>query len=169
MTNVMTQPDSDPEEVYYQGSPMLRAHLGRLLFWTLIAAALVAAIILLKPGGVVSLVLLVLALIALLIPSLLTRTTNYRITSYRIDISQGLLARNTDTIELWHVEDLRLHQSILDRMLNVGTITVLSHNDTNPQLGLRGIPHPHQLFTVLEQRVIAVKRQRGVVKLDTGQ
>jgi hypothetical protein len=53
-------------------------------------------------------------------------------------------------------------------MLGVGTITVLSHDDTTPRLVLWGVPNPRAIFDSLEKRVIAVKRSRGVIKMDTG-
>ncbi len=62
-----------------------------------------------------------------------------------------------------------MHQTLLDRILGVGTIIVMSHDDTTPQLDLHGLPNPMDLFNTLKQRVIAVKRQRGVVKMDSGQ
>jgi hypothetical protein len=33
---------------------------------------------------------------------------------------------------------------------------------------LKGLPNPRSLFESLKQRVIAVKRQRGVIKMDVG-
>jgi hypothetical protein len=92
----------------------------------------------------------------------------YRITNYRIDFERGWLGKTIDTLELWHVEDIRYHQTFLDRLLNVGTITVVSHDESLPRLELKGLPNPRPLFETLKQRVIAVKRQRGVIKMDTG-
>jgi membrane protein YdbS with pleckstrin-like domain len=168
------RPADDSEEVYFEGSPLLRAQAGRFAAWIFVAIVLVAGIFGVRyvtgqsPWWLI-LSLLVLAVIAVFVPVITTRTVRYRITNYRIDYGKGLLARDTDTMELWHVEDLRLHQGLLDRMLGVGTIIVYSHDDTTPQLHLQGLPTPEQLFNLLKQRVIAVKRQRGVLKMDPGQ
>jgi len=35
-------------------------------------------------------------------------------------------------------------------------------------LELHGVPNPRQIFDNLKQRIIAVKRQRGVIKMDVG-
>ena len=77
-------------------------------------------------------------------------------------------AKDIDTLELWHVEDLHFHQSLLDRILDVGSICVTSHDQNMPELTIRGIPNPRPLFETLKQRVIAVKRARGVIKMDPG-
>jgi uncharacterized membrane protein YdbT with pleckstrin-like domain len=103
-----------------------------------------------------------------LIPIIMVKTYRYRISNYRIDYERGLLSRNIDTLELWHVEDISFHQSLLDRILGVGTIMVISHDDTNPRLELKSLPNPRPIFDMLKQRIIAVKRQRGVIKMDVG-
>jgi uncharacterized membrane protein YdbT with pleckstrin-like domain len=102
------------------------------------------------------------------LPMLFAKSIRYRITSYRIDFERGLLAKNIDTMELWHVEDLHFHQSLFERILNVGSITVLAHDDSLPKLDLFGIPDPRPIYDMLKDRVIAVKRQRGVIKMDQG-
>jgi uncharacterized membrane protein YdbT with pleckstrin-like domain len=139
----------------------------------LIAVALIAVPILFriyKPGVLpwwVAVVLVLVAVVVMVIPIWLTKSVRYRISNYRIDYERGILSKNIDTLELWHVEDIQFHQSLLDRILGVGTITVISHDDTTPELRIE-IPNPRPLFESLKQRVIAVKRQRGVVKMDLG-
>jgi membrane protein YdbS with pleckstrin-like domain len=115
-----------------------------------------------------NLTMIVIGLLLLAIPWLRAKRYRFRITNYRIDFERGLLGRNIDTLELWHVEDLRFHQSLMARILGVGTITVLSKHPTTPVLIIPSIPNAQALFKTLEQRVIAVKRQAGVIKVDTG-
>src|SRR5205807_5798026 len=117
------------------------------------------------PGWIYPLAILI-GLLLILIPWIKTKRVRYRITNYRIDFDRGLLSRTIDTLELWHVEDLKFYQSFLNRLLDVGTITIISHDDTTPKLYLNGLPNPREIFRQLEQRVIAVQRQRGVVKKD---
>ena len=95
-------------------------------------------------------------------------TIRYRITNYRIDYERGLIGKDIDTLELWHVEDIHFHQTIFDRLLGIGSINVISHDQTTPKLTMHSLPHCRTLFEQLKQRIIAVKRQRGVVKMDTG-
>src|SRR5258705_55746 len=142
------KPADDKEEVYFEGSPLLRGDLGRLFIFAIIAAILVAIPILdsryhwFPLPGWAWIVAIILALICLLIPYLMIKAVRYRITNYRIDFERGLLSKNIDTLELWHVEDINFHQSIIDRLMNTGDITVLSHDDTTPKLELNGIPNP---------------------------
>ena len=166
------KPADDREEVYFEGSPLLRGDLGRVFIFAIIAAIFIAIPILdekykwfpLPPWAWI--VAIALAMICLLIPYLKIRSVRYRITNYRIDFERGLLSKNIDTLELWHVEDIHFHQSIIDRIVNTGDITILSHDDTTPKLELKSLPKPRPLFDSLKQRIIAVKRQRGVIKMD---
>jgi len=163
----------DAEEVYYEGSPLVRGAIGKGLLWVLgglILIGLVVAGLVLKwhvPWWAY-LAVVVLAVLLFFVPVLQTKTISYRVTNYRIDYERGMFSKDIDTLELWHVEDLRFHQSLMDRMLGVGDVTVISHDETMPLLVLRSLPQSRQLYEQLKQRVIAVKRQRGVIKMDVG-
>ena len=165
---------SDAEEVYFEGSPPLRGLGLGILKWPVIAAVWFAMPFLghkLMPGQApiwVWLICVAFGVFTLLIPWITLKSIRYRITNYRIDFERGLFSKNIDTLELWHVEDLCFHQSLIDRMMGVGSITVLSHDEKMPSLLIRGVPRPRPLFETLKQRVIAVKRARGVIKVDPG-
>lgn len=45
---------------------------------------------------------------------------------------------------------------------------MISHDETMPRLVMHGLPNAKPLFESLKQRVISVKRQRGVIKMDPG-
>jgi uncharacterized membrane protein YdbT with pleckstrin-like domain len=102
------------------------------------------------------------------LPVLWVRSVRYRISNYRIDFERGVLSKDIDTLELWHVEDLQFHQSLLDRMLGIGRITVVGRDETTPRLILGALPNSRRVLDILKQRIITVKRQRGVIKLDAG-
>lgn len=167
------KPADDREEIYFEGSPLLRAELGKLLIFGTIAAVFIALAVANWVMGWnwpawVGIVLILAGIGVLFIPWLITKTIRYRISNYRIDFERGVLSKQIDTLELWHVEDISFHQSLLDRIVGVGTITIASHDETTPELELQGIPNSRAVFESLKQRIIAVKRQRGVVKMDIG-
>jgi membrane protein YdbS with pleckstrin-like domain len=166
----------DTEEVYYEGSPMVRGAIGKIFFWAVLGIVLLAAPLLFKmfhrdhawPAWWITVPLILIGLISLVIPVLIVKSVRYRISNYRIDYERGILGKRIDTLELWHVEDIQFEQSFVDRLLGVGNLTVVSHDATTPRLAMHGLPNPRPLYETLKQRVIAVKRQRGVVKMDIG-
>jgi hypothetical protein len=159
---------TDAEEIYYEGSPPLRGLGFKLLLWPAAGVVLIALPFLLhwsfKPAAVSILVGLCLPLA----PVFWAKSIRYRISNYRIDFERGFISKDIDTMELWHVEDLHFHQSLWDRIVGVGTIWVISRDETMPLLILKGVPNPRPLYETLKQRVIAVKRQGGVIKMDPG-
>jgi membrane protein YdbS with pleckstrin-like domain len=167
---------NDAEEVYYAGSPLLRGELGRGALWILIGLMFLAGPIVyfaitknnVLPNGWVTLACVVLGLLFIAMPYLRAKSIRYRITNYRIDVTRGLLTTSIDTVELWHVEDLRYHQSIINKLVGIGDITIISKHPTVPVLQMRSLPHSRKLFTELEQRIISVKRLSSVVKVDPG-
>ena len=166
----------DREEIYYQGSPMVRGNLGKIMLWAIVGILLIAAPIIYYffnrehqwPIWCITLACVVAGLIMLFIPYLIVKSVRYRITNYRIDFERGIFGKKIDTLELWHVEDIRFDQSFLDRIFGVGNLMVVSSDETTPQLWMHGLPNPRPLFETLKQRVIAVKRSRGVLKMDAG-
>ncbi|MBC7784859.1 MAG: PH domain-containing protein [Burkholderiales bacterium] len=168
-----SQSPMDDQTVYYEGSPKLRGEIGILLLWTL-AGIIVAGFPFLVDWSVGNVhwvayvVGFTVAFILWIIPAILVRRNFYRITNYRIDYEHGLIVKKMDTLELWHVDDVSLTMGPLDRMLNVGTIVVKSNDDTTPRLELKSLSSPRQLLETLKTRIISVKRQRGVVKIDGG-
>ncbi len=168
------RPAGDAEEVYFEGSPLLRGELVKGFLWLVAGIVLIAIPIAIRYehgewlAFSFNFAMIIIGLLLLCIPWLQAKRYRFRITNYRIDFERGLLSRNIDTLELWHVEDLRFHQSLWSRLLGVGTITVLSKHPTTPMLVIPSIPNSQALFKTLEQRVIAVKRQAGVIKVDTG-
>jgi hypothetical protein len=167
------KPADDQEEIYFEGSPKLRAELFGTAMNFLIGLVVIVSPWFLKKYWTsmpwwVWLIGIGAGFVVGVWPVIVVKTVRYRISNYRIDLERGLLSKRIDTLELWHVEDIQFYQSLLDRILQVGDITIVSHDDTNPKLVLKGVPNPRPLFETLKQRVIAVKRQRGVVKMDIG-
>jgi membrane protein YdbS with pleckstrin-like domain len=171
------KPADDTEQVYFEGSPLVRGILGRGVWWCflglIIMAVPVAAFFVPHPRAFLSpwwlnLAFVVIGVVLFFLPMLKAKTIRYRISNYRIDFERGWFSKDIDTLELWHVEDLKFHQSFIDRILGVGSITIVSHDQTNPKFILHSLPNPRPIFDSLKQRVIAVKRQSGVVKMDTG-
>jgi hypothetical protein len=80
-------------------------------------------------------------------------TTTYTITSQRIMVKTGLIGKNVEEIELLRVRDLSVTQSIMDRMLGIGSLTVFSDDASAPQLLFRKIHDAQTVKDVLRKAV----------------
>ncbi len=166
-------PAEDEEIIYYEGSPLLRGELGLVLTWLAIGLVLAAVPVLWQmyseTGAPLWAWLFVVVGIGLVFfPALWVKRHRYKITNYRIDYEFGLITTNIDTLELWHVDDIRMRQGVLDKIFGVGSIHIDSDDRSTPHLELKSLQNPRPLYESLKQRVIAVKRQRGVIKMDMG-
>jgi len=164
---------AEPEVVFYQGNPKLKGEF--LLLTKSIAAALVLAMLaflvfrfewLGSYTLITGLILVGLALIVLLFPAMWVKRFRYRITNYRIDFETGLIGKSIDSTEINRVHDVQFNQSILDRIVGVGTITLHSSDATSPTLQLRSLPEPRKLYDMLKRRVDEVKVKQRVLRVD---
>ncbi len=168
-----TNPVDNQQIIYYEGSPRLRGYVGTVIICSLLGlvAASIPFLLGLADISVHWLVYVIAFIVAIAIwsyPAIVVISNRYKITNYRIDWEHGFIWKKYDTIELWHVEDVQLNLNPFERMLNVGTIRILSHDETNPLLRLEALHNPKHLMETLKTRIIAVKRQRGVLKIDEG-
>lgn len=94
--------------------------------------------------------------------------THYRLTSQRFFHEMGLLLRSTDCIHLADVDAIRVVQSLPQRLLGVGTITILTHDISRPKLLLRGIADIDRVLALLgkarrEAQILANQNGPGSV------
>ncbi|MGY1821288.1 PH domain-containing protein [Geodermatophilus sp. SYSU D00079] len=121
------------------------------IFWPIVAFLLVvgaacfgAALVPEGPQqGVVRLVVAGVALVLLawtvLVPLLRWRTTHYVITTHRLLFREGVLARRGRDIGLSRITDVSYRQTLWERVINSGTLTIESAGDGGATV-LRQIP-----------------------------
>ena len=134
------------------------------VFWPVVwfllivgAASFGAALI---PGGrqqgllrllVVALgVLLTLALVV--VPLLRWRTTHYVITTHRVLFREGILARRGRDIGLSRITDVSYSQSVWERIINSGSVTIESAGDSGATV-LKQIPDSDGVQQLLNHMV----------------
>src|SRR4051794_10420868 len=92
----------DTEEVYYEGSPMVRGQLGKIFLWYLIGILLIATPFIWEhfkkqwPIWWITTALIVLGLLFFIIPILIVRANRYRVSNYRIDYERGIFGKKID-------------------------------------------------------------------------
>ncbi|MGY1644408.1 PH domain-containing protein [Geodermatophilus sp. SYSU D00703] len=121
------------------------------VFWPIVAFLLVvggasfgAALV---PDGrqqglvrmVIAGVALVLLLVFVLVPVLRWRTTHYVVTTHRLLFREGVLARHGRDIGLSRITDVSYRQTLWERVISSGTLTIESAGDGGPTV-LRQIP-----------------------------
>ena len=145
-------------KILYEASPsMVRMNpIGTVLMFLLILAGITIAVaggqIVESLGisvedvdrrifGVVGIVLLVIGFFRLLAWWVATKFDHLKIKEDELVWSHGLLNKQYVEITMSSVRTVRVNQSILQRMMNAGDITIFTSGD-KPELVIRGLPDP---------------------------
>lgn len=94
------------------------------------------------------------------------RCLRYTITSRLIEREKGLLFKRVDSLDLGRVKDVELTQSIVQRILKVGTLEIYSSDRTDPEMRIECIPLPRPVYEKLRDAVISLAQRRGVIPMD---
>jgi len=77
----------------------------------------------------------------------------YRLTEQRLFVDRGIITRTTDQLELIRVDDIRVRQGLLDRLLGLGDVIVVSTDATDGTLVVRGIDKPHDVAELIRTQM----------------
>jgi hypothetical protein len=89
-------------------------------------------------------------------------STSYTITNQRIIVKTGLIGKKIEEIELMSVKDVNVKQSITNRLLGVGSITILSTDKTTPSITLDDIKDPNTVKDVIRNAVREEKAAHNI-------
>lgn len=151
------------EQDIWSGRPCWRADFGLWLLWFAGSIALIyVAARYSEPGSEVRTTAWVIAgaagLSLLVRGGLLILGTGYRLTTQRLFIRRGILSRVTDQLELVRVDDVRLRQGIIDRLVGTGDLEILGSDRTDEVVMIGSIDNPAEL----------AERLRGIVRASRG-
>ncbi len=105
---------------------------------------------------------LVIGLFILLSVWIKVASLRYRLTTQRLFVRRGLIAKRLEELELFRVKDVIVQQGVLQRFLGVGTVTVLSTDDSTPRLDLVGVLHPIDVKEAVRKHYRAARKREGV-------
>lgn len=92
----------------------------------------------------------------------LTIGTVYEVTSQRIRVIKGVFGNTIDEVELVRVRDTRVKQHLGERVLDVGDITIISTDPSNPELVLNNIKNPMEVRELIRNAINKEKDRRGL-------
>ena len=95
---------------------------------------------------------LLLALYLVAVPLLRWRTTHYVLTTHRLLYRAGVLSRTGRDVLLSRISDVSYRQSLWDRVVNSGTVTVETAGEGGPTV-FRAVPDSEAVQQLLNQLV----------------
>lgn len=93
-------------------------------------------------------------------------TTRWTLTNHRLRLSSGILNKSLDDLELYRIKDITLHQPLVQRLVGLGTVSLVTSDATTPVLNLSAIADSLAVMDQIRHEVDRVRRERGVRELD---
>lgn len=153
------------ERVLWQGRPSWRAHLSYYAVWIPLALlpVIIAGILRANDAGTGLpywqwlLISLVLLLCVLGYDALQRYSILYVVTSQRLRVRTGILARREQTAHFHRVQNVNIAQSFVDRLLRVGTVEFDTAGSDVADSGFNyaGISDPQRLVGIVAQHTHA--------------
>ena len=158
------------ERIMFEGHPSWRALLS--FYLSGIASAVVLAVVLgLVAGPALAIVAGVLLVAGLLVAGFALRmSTRYLITSQRLSIRHGVFTKRMQQTRIDRVQNVNAQQSLLDRILRVGTVTFATAGSDDSEFRFVGVASPDEVVAAVDlvRRQAAERRAQPRFTHDRG-
>jgi hypothetical protein len=92
----------------------------------------------------------------------LSISESYILTNERIRITKGIVGRDMDNYELIRLQDIDLTQGLTERLLNIGDIHLRGHDPSTPEVVLRNISKPEEVYEIIRRAWLAARKRHGL-------
>ena len=165
--------DSDREKELWQGGFSPKAMFTWWIGSGVLTVILVVGLVIAFSVAPAMIAIIVLIALAWLWPAcvLMYRrmALKYRLTTQRFIHEQGVLTREIDRIEVIDIDDVSYKQTLIDRMVGVGTIRIESGDRSHPELILRGIDDVQRVSDMIDAARRDERVRRGIHIATAGQ
>jgi uncharacterized membrane protein YdbT with pleckstrin-like domain len=145
------------EDIIFEGHPSWRAMLAfyiQGLVGVLVLGAIVAGVTALGDGvewGLVAAVVVVGAGLLVLGGLVKRIATVYTITNQRLRIKRGILSKKVQQTRIDRVQNVNTDQSVLERVLRVGTVDFDTAGTDDSDFTFRGVSSPGRVVEAVDQ------------------
>jgi uncharacterized membrane protein YdbT with pleckstrin-like domain len=154
--------EESQERIIFNGSSSPLIRLGTFVVGGLVVLACIAAGFLLPQWWFAFLGIGVIALAYSFVVWVLVKVRVYEVTTERIRVSNGLLTRRTDELELYRVKDTTLIEPLSLRAFSLGHIEVATHDVTTPVLRLEAIKGAKEVREEMRKSIEACRDKKKV-------
>ncbi len=92
----------------------------------------------------------------------LSMVESYTLTSERLKIVKGLLSRDIENFELIRIQDIDINQGLDERIFGIGDIEIKGHDPSDPEVILRNVHDPEQVYDILRQAWLEARKRHGL-------
>lgn len=95
-----------------------------------------------------------------------SRAIRWVLTNERLRVVRGILNRSTEEVELVRVRDVSYEQSLAQRALGIGTVTLVGTDATAPTLVLHDVEEPERVKELIRGAVREQRRRLRVRQVE---
>ncbi len=115
--------------------------------------------------GLAGLAVLLIALVGICWRGLELKRIRYEICPDRVEYARGIFSRHIDNLDIFRIIDIKLHRSLLDCVTGVGSVTLITRDETDPVFHFEKVKDPKTLYDILKKASLIADRKQGVVHL----
>jgi membrane protein YdbS with pleckstrin-like domain len=113
-----------------------------------------------------ALALALLAAMTLAWKAISLKSIGYEVTPDRIEWSRGVFDRQVDNIDMFRVVDLKLRRSLLECLLGIGTVTLITSDETDPEFDFVKVRRCRDLYDTLKEAGLNADKKRNVIHVE---
>jgi membrane protein YdbS with pleckstrin-like domain len=106
------------------------------------------------------------AILVFLFKAVKLKSVRYRITADRIEWTRGIFSRNVDNIDMFRIVDMSMHRSFPDRLVGIGSVTLITNDKTDPEFRFEKVGSSQQLYDIIKKASLDADDKRSVVHLE---
>ncbi len=97
---------------------------------------------------------------------LLTKHSRLTLTTQRFRMEWGIVGKHVEEVELYRVRDTSYSQSFVERLLRLGTITLVTSDARSPRVSLRSIQSPAEVRELFRENIERMRERKRVRDID---
>ena len=139
------------EQIVFQGRPIWRSIISFYItgFIGSVVIGVVVALITSTTTGV--LVFLALFVLDILVGFIRRVSTKYTITTQRLRIERGILAKHVQQTRIERVQNVNTNQTVVSRILRVGTVDFDTAGTDDSDFTFTGVGNPHEVVEAVDR------------------
>jgi membrane protein YdbS with pleckstrin-like domain len=94
------------------------------------------------------------------------KSIRYEVTPDRIEWSRGIFDRKVDNIDMFRIIDLKLRRSLIDCLVGIGTVIILTTDESDPQFEFTHVRCCRDLYDTLKQAGLKADKKQTVIHVE---
>jgi|SRR5574344_85906 uncharacterized membrane protein YdbT with pleckstrin-like domain len=117
------------------------------------------------PFRCIVLVVTILLSLCLLYRLLYLKRMKFLVGSEQLVIEQGIFQRKVDYVELYRIVDFNVHQTLMQQIFGLKTISIYSGDRTTPKIDIIGAKAKLDYVSEIRARVITSRKNNGIYEI----